>query len=55
MNLAKHIAAFTNMLGAQNAHVVFPFASADWETDDDRNDFLSELLTLNNNERINEK
>lgn len=52
MNLVKHIAAFTNMLGAENAHVVFPFASADWENDDDRNAFLNELLTLNDNQRI---
>jgi len=52
MSLVKHIAAFTNMFGAENAHIVFPFASIDWESDDDRNAFLNELTALNNNQKI---
>jgi len=52
MNLASNIAAFTNMFGAQNANVVFPFAMIDWDSEDDRNNFLSELLVLNNGEKI---
>jgi len=52
VNLVKHIAAFTNMLGAENAHVVFPFASIDWSTEEERNGFLNELLVLNNNKKI---
>lgn len=52
MNLVKHIAAFTNMFGAENAHIVFPFASIDWQDENERNNFLNELLTLNDNKRI---
>lgn len=54
MNLANHIAAFTNMFGAENADIVFPFASIEWDSDDDRNGFLSELLTMNDGKIIGE-
>jgi hypothetical protein len=54
MNLAKNIAAFTNMFGAQNADVVFPFATVEWENDEDRNEFLNELLIINKGQRIGE-
>jgi hypothetical protein len=55
MNLANNIAAFTNMFGAQNADIVFPFASIDWENDDDRNQFLNELLVMNDGKLIGEE
>ena len=54
MDLAKNIAAFTNMFGAQNADVVFPFANIEWENEDDRNQFLNELLIMNNGQKIGE-
>ena len=52
MNLANNIAAFTNMFGAQNADIVFPFSLVEWDNDDDRNQFLNELLTINKGQRI---
>lgn len=54
MNLAKNIAAFTNMFGAQNADIVFPFSLVEWDSADDRNEFLNELLIINKGQRIGE-
>ena len=54
MNLESNIAAFTNMFGENNAHIVFPFAIVDWQSKEDRNNFLNELLSLNDNQRIGE-
>lgn len=54
MELARNIAAFTNMFGAQNAEVLFPFALVNWETEDDRNQFLNELADLNGGKLIGE-
>lgn len=52
MLLAKHIAAFTNVFGEHNAEVILPFASIDWQSEDDRNQFLNELVDLNDGQRI---
>lgn len=52
MILAKNIAAFTNMFGEHNADVIMPFSLVDWETEDDRNKFLTELLVMNNGYKI---
>lgn len=54
MNLAKNIAAFTNMFGAQNADIVFPFSLVEWDNNDDRDEFLNELLIINKGQRIGE-
>lgn len=54
MSLANHIAAFTNMFGAQNADIVFPFAAIEWDSDDDRNQFLNELLVMNDGKLVGE-
>jgi hypothetical protein len=52
MALSHDIAAFTNLLGVQNAHIVFPFAVNDWQTKEDRDAFINELLILNDNQKI---
>lgn len=52
MSLVNHIAAFTNALGADHPEIVFGFASMDWQTDDDRNRFIDELIALNNGKKI---
>jgi hypothetical protein len=54
MDLARNIAAFTNMFGAQNADVLFPFALINWETEDERNQFLNELADINGGKLIGE-
>jgi hypothetical protein len=52
MSLVNHIAAFTNVLGTQHPDIVFGFASIDWQSDEDRNQFINELVSLNNNQKI---
>lgn len=52
MDLVNHIAAFTNVLGADHPEIVFGFASADWKSEEDRNQFIDELMSLNNNQKI---
>lgn len=52
MSLVNHISAFTNALGADHPDIVFSFASMDWKTDQDRNDFIQELLSINDNKKI---
>jgi hypothetical protein len=52
MSLVNNIAAFTNIIGTEHPDIVFAFASADWQNDDERNKFISELLELNDNKKI---
>lgn len=52
MALSHDIAAFSNLLGVENAHVIFPFALTDWQTTEDRDAFINELLILNDNQKI---
>lgn len=52
MNLSENIAAFTNAIGSENPDVVFGLANIDWNSEDDRNSFIHELVKLNNNQRI---
>jgi hypothetical protein len=54
MSLVNHIAAFTNVLGTEHPDIVFGFASIDWQNDEDRNQFINELVALNNNQKIGE-
>jgi hypothetical protein len=50
--LDKNIVAFTNLFGAENAHIVFSFAVNDWQSKEDRDAFINELLILNDNQKI---
>jgi hypothetical protein len=52
MSLVNHISAFTNALGADHPDIVFSFASMNWKTDEDRNQFIDELIALNDNKKI---
>lgn len=52
MGLVNHISAFTNALGADHPDIVFGFASMDWKNDQDRNDFIEELLSMNDNKKV---
>jgi hypothetical protein len=55
MILARNIAAFTNMFGVKNADVVMPFSVINWETEEDRDNFLTELLVMNNGYKIGDE
>jgi hypothetical protein len=52
MALSHDIAAFSNLFGIENSHIIFPFALNGWQNDEDRNAFINELLTLNDNQKI---
>ena len=52
MLLAKHIAAFSNAFGDKEHDIILPFATIDWSTEDDRNQFINELISLNDGKRI---
>ena len=52
MNLQQNVAAFGNVFGVENSEVAFPFGLVDWESSDDRNKFIAQVLELNNNEKI---
>ena len=54
MSSVNHIAAFANVIGVRNPEVVFPFATIDWQSDHDRNQFINELVQLNDNQKIGE-
>lgn len=52
MNFQENVAAFVNVFGVENSEVAFPFGLVDWESADDRNKFIGQILELNNNEKI---
>lgn len=54
MNLVDNIAAFTNVLGTKNPDIVFGFASVEWKSAEERNQFIGELIKLNGNKKIGE-
>ena len=52
MNFQENVAAFVNVFGVENSEVAFPFGLVEWESPDDRNKFIAQILELNNNEKI---
>jgi hypothetical protein len=52
MSLQDNIVAFVNVLGMENADIVFPFANIQWESDADRNKFISQIININGNQKI---
>lgn len=52
MKLANNIAAFVNFFGMEDPDLVMAFSLIPWETDDDRNAFLNELVHINNGSLI---
>lgn len=47
MAIEKHVTAFANAMGLGNPEIVFAFATLPWENKDDRNQFINELIQLN--------
>lgn len=52
MSLEQNVAAFVNIFGVENSDVAFPLGLVEWESSDDRNKFIAQLLQFNNNEKI---
>lgn len=55
MSLAKDVAAFVNVFGMADPDMIMTFASLPWESEQERNYFINELLDINNGRLIKEK
>ena len=42
----RHLAAFTQALGVENAPAIFTFAQIGWPTDEVRDSFIRDLTTI---------
>lgn len=54
MKLANNVAAFVNMFGISDPDFVMAFASIPWESDNDRNSFINELVDINSGALVRE-
>lgn len=52
MSLDKNIAAFSNLFMHKAPEIIFAFSVIDWESPEDRNKFISEMIKANNGYRI---
>jgi len=52
MSLDKNIAAFANFFNFKAPEIAFAFSVIDWETPEERNKFISEMIVLNDGYRI---
>lgn len=52
MSLDKNIAAFANFFNYKAPEIVFAFSVVDWESPEERNKFISEMVKLNDGRRI---
>lgn len=55
MSLAKDVAAFANVFGMRDPDLIMAFASVPWESEQERNYFINELIDMNNGSLIKEK
>lgn len=49
----RHLAAFTQALGVENAPLVFTLAKAPWRDDDERDEFIKDFTGLDMRELNN--
>jgi hypothetical protein len=54
VKLANNVAAFVNMFGISDPDFVMAFASIPWESDNDRNSFINELVDINSGALVRE-
>lgn len=52
MFLARNIAAFSNLFGNDDPDLVMSFALIPWKSEDERNGFINELVSMNNGNLI---
>jgi hypothetical protein len=52
MYLAKNIAAFVNLFGPDDPDLIMSMASIPWQSADDRNGFINELVNINNGDLL---
>jgi len=54
MFLANNISAFVNVFGFDDPDFIMSFASIPWESTDERNGFINELVNMNNGYLLNQ-
>jgi hypothetical protein len=54
VKLANNVTAFVNMFGISDPDFVMAFASIPWESDNDRNSFINELVDINSGALVRE-
>lgn len=54
MSLDKNIAAFANLFTYKAPEIIFAFSVIDWESPEDRNKFIAEMVQANGGYRIGE-
>ena len=52
MYLAKNIAAFVNLFGPDDPDLIMSMAAIPWQSADDRNGFINELVNINNGDLL---
>jgi hypothetical protein len=52
MSLDKNIAAFSNLFNYKAPEIIFAFSVVDWESSEERNKFITEMVKLNDGYRI---
>jgi hypothetical protein len=52
MSLDKNIAAFSNFFNYKAPEIIFAFSVVNWESPEERNKFISEMVELNDGRRI---
>jgi hypothetical protein len=52
MSIDKNIAAFSNVFGYKVPEITFAFALVPWESTEERNKFIAEMIEANDGQRI---
>ncbi len=52
MSLDKNIAAFSNVFNFKSPEIIFAFSVIDWESPEERNMFIAEMIKANDGYRI---
>jgi hypothetical protein len=52
MSLDKNIAAFSNLFNYKAPEIIFAFSVIDWESPEERNKFIAEMVKANDGYRI---
>lgn len=54
MSLDRNIAAFSNLFMHRAPEIIFAFSVIDWESPEERNKFIAEMVKANGGYRIGE-
>ena len=52
MLLARNVTAFVNAFGIEDPDFVLTLATLPWQSEDERNAFINEIVSINNGELV---